>query len=346
MFERLRKIGLTATLLFLVSPLALAAGRNGFFTYAPYGHSLYSDMHPNFVRLDVAYMSNHAAYDFGRHSQRYRWNTLGCFGVNLPVWQGDWRERNFGLSITWTMSAQIWLDLFEPLTSPIVNTDYRISLPTATFIHRVDKGFVRNYSIALSPYKHESTHIGDELQIQHRDEGYALSRVNVSYNYSELAVTLNEPEDRMQQNHTFRLGLILLHAPRDGWYSVKEDAGDGDPAYAHPRLSPWEAYLQYQYQSPSSRHGIQGIASAEVRNRAVYGYDLTLRQGAIETDPVPDYRRFTYSLFVGMRYNIPHYDGYFSRYALGLRAYYGNCPYGQFRNIDGYCQWSFTLIFL
>ena len=243
------------------------------------------------------------------------------------------------------MSAQLWLDLFEPETAPVIDTDYRIALPTATFLHRTDRGFLRNYSVAWTPFKHESTHIGDELQIQRTEAGYALRRVNVSYNYTELAVTLNEPEDRMRQQHTFRLGLMLLLSPKDGWYSVKEASGDGQSACAHPRLSPWEAWLQYQYQSPSARCGIQGIASLEVRNRAVYGYDLLQKNDGDETPPATEYRRFTYHLFVGMRYNLPGYDGYFSRYAIGLRAYYGNCPYGQFRSIDAYSQVGISMIF-
>ena len=130
-----------------------------------------------------------------------------------------------------------------------------------------------------------------------------------------------------------------------GWYNV--DKEDGDASIVDPRgtekvpywqRNPWELFLQYQYQSPTSRHGFQGIASAEIRNRECYGYDLN----ALKTDnPIPrkaEKRVFTYNIFVGARYNTPNYDGYFSRVALGIRAYHGNCPYGQFRSIDNYSQ--------
>ncbi len=327
---------------------ALAAGgaaELGFFSYAPYGHSLYADTHPNFVRLDVALCANNEAYDFGRTSEGYRWTTLGDFGVNLPLWHGDLREGRFGFNVTWAMSAQLWLDILEPVTSPVINTDYRIGIPTVTFLHRLDRGFARNYSVAWSPFKHESTHIGDELQIQRVKEGYALNRVNVSYNYTELSVTLNEPEDRTRRTHTFRAGVMLLLVPGKGWYSVKEEAGDGDASLAHPRVSPWEAYLQYQFQTNTHPSGIQGVVSAEIRDRAVYGYDLTLREGEEETSPVSDSRRLTFNLFAGVGYNLPGYDGYFSRFTAGVRAYRGNCPYGQFRGIDRYSQIGLCLIF-
>lgn len=329
---------------------ALVAGaetvlERGWFAYAPYGKSLYADVHPYTMSWEVVGATNQKVYDFGQTGKAFRAQTFGNFGADLPIWRGDFSDGVFGLSFTMQVSANLWLDLFEPKTAPVVDTDYRIGAPTTTFIHRLNKGFVRNYSIAWSPFKHESTHLGEELQIQRLEEHYALRRVNVSYNYTELQFTLNEPENRYEQCHTFRAGLMLLWAPQWGWYSVMDFAGDGDPSYAHPRLSPWEAYFQYQYQSPVSRHGFQGIASAEIRNRAVYGYDLTIRTGEEEMSPKEDYRRFTYNVFLGVRYNIPGYDGYYSRVAWGLRAYHGNCTYGMFRNIDNYSQIGLSLIF-
>ena len=318
--------------------------RTGWFKHAPYGKSLLSDVHPNFIRFETVVNTNHPLYDFARTGKEYRAGVQGCFGVDLPLWSGDFGPDNrYGVCISQTASAYLWMDLFEPHTSPVINTDYRVGSATHTFIHRLNRKFVKNYAITWTPFKHESTHIGDEIQIQRMEEGYALRRVNVSYNYTELAVTLNEPEDRSAQCHTFRLGLMLLWSPKDGWYKVYEAAGDGDASLVHPRMSPWEAYFQYQYQTPTSPYGFQGVVSAEIRNRAVYGYDLTLKPGQPDHSPA-DYRRFTYSVFAGARYNIPGYDGIFSRFALGIRLYHGNCPFGQYRSIDNYSQAGISLI--
>lgn len=310
---------------------------SGFFCYAPYGQSLYADVHPNCVRLDMAFHSNHTAYDWEGTGDKNRVSSMGVFGVNLPIWRGEFCNNLYGVNITMAASATIWLDLFERITAPVINTDYRIGLPTVTFIHRVNKRFVRNYSIAFSPAKHESTHIGDELQIVHLKQDYPLRRVNVSNNYTEFAFTLNEPEDRTRANHTFRLGLQLLLSPRAKWYYVHAD--DGDPSLLSTKTTPWELWLQYQYQSPTSKHGFQGIASAEIRNRALYGY--TYNGVGLQEER----RIFTYNIFLGVRYNTPGYDGYFSRFALGLRGYYGNCPYGQFRNLPNFAQVGLSLIF-
>ena len=322
----------------------------GVFRYAQFGQSLYADMHPNFVRMDIPCGTNHITFDWGNTGERYRWTTQGMFGISLPLWTGNLVDSTYALSVTLCMSANLWMDFFQWTTSPIVDTDYRIGLPSATFLHRLNRGFARNYSVSWSPFKHESTHLGDELEVQHIERGYALKRVNVSYNYTEFVFTLNEPEDRFAQTHTFRLGLMLLW--HGGWYNI--DPWDGDESLADPRGTrhvpyakrhPWELYLQYQYQSPTSKHGFQGIASAEIRNRECYGYDLTV----LETDDPKcrqDERRvFTYNVFVGARYNTPAYSGPFSRVAFGIRAYHGNCPFGEFRSIDNYSQIGACLMF-
>ena len=83
----------------------------------------------------------------------------------------------------------------------------------------------------------------------------------------------------------------------------------------------------------------------EVRNRECYGYDLSVLATDNPKRLQKDKRVFTYNIFLGARYNTPNYDGYFSRIALGLRVYHGNCPYGQFRSIANYSQVGACLMF-
>lgn len=223
---------------------------HGLFRFAPFGQSLYADLHPNFVRLDIPYGTNKPVYDYGGHDGvNYRWQTQCLFGINLPIWTGNLVDSTFALNVTMALSANLWMDFFEFSTSPIVDTDYRIGIPSFTFLHRLNRGFAKNYSIQWSPFKHEST------------------------------------------------------------------------------------------------HGFQGIVSAEIRNRECYGFDLS----ALKTDdPKPmqaERRVFTYNTFAGARYNTPGYDGYFSRFLLGVRAYHGNCPYGQFRSIANYSQIGVCMMF-
>ena len=327
----------------------------GLFRYAQFGHSLYADMHPNFVRFDIPYCKNNPVYDYSSHTgQRYRWHTMGLFGLNLPIWTGNLVDERFALTVNMHLSANLWMDFYDWSTSPIVDTDYRIGIPTFTFLHRVNKGFLRNYSVQWSPFKHESTHLGDEMQIRYIDRNYAIRRVNVSYNYTEFVFTINEAEDRYAENHCIRLGLMLLW--HGGWFNMDPDAMNpavkdtivdlnGTDFVPYIQRNPWELYLQYQYQSPTSKHGFQGIASIEVRNRECYGYDLSVLATDDPKRLQKDKRVFTYNIFLGARYNTPNYDGYFSRIALGLRVYHGNCPYGQFRSIAKYSQVGVSLMF-
>ncbi len=141
----------------------------------------------------------------------------------------------------------------------------------------------------------------------------------------------------MKETHTFRLGLLLLYNARAGWYTMYPT--DGDASLLNKKISPWELYLQYQYLSPASRHGFQGVASAEVRNRALYGYTYN---GIGQQN---ERRIFTYNIFLGARYSTPTYDGYFSHFTMGIRAYHGNCPHGQFRNLPSFSQVGISLIF-
>ena len=350
--KRISLIGLFALMAMFACAIESAStpfGR-GLFRYPQFGHSLYSDMHPNFPRMDIPYCTNHPAYDYSAHPEAYRWQTMGLFGLSLPVWTGNLADSTFALTVNMHLSANLWMDFYDFSTSPIVDTDYRIGPPTITFMQRLKGKFAKNYSIAWSPFMHESTHIGDEMQIRAIDRGYAIRRVNVSYNYTEFIFTLNEAENRFAQNHCFRLGLMLLW--HGGWFNMDPDGGDAtilDPHgmkdVPYGQRNPWELYFQYQYQSPSSKHGFQAIASAEIRNRECYGYDLIALTTDNPKNLQQEKRVFTYNIFIGARYNTPDYDGYFSRIALGVRAYHGNCPYGQYRSISNYSQIGVSLMF-
>ena len=346
----------------LPDSVAYRAGR--WFQYVPYGHSLYADMHPDFMRCDIGAVSYAPETNYGGSPAKYSTQMFAVFGARISFWNKDLQHRRFGLDISQTLSAHLWMDISEHTTSPVVNTDYRIAAPTFTFIHRLQGAeavpFLKNYSLMFCPFKHESTHIGDEMVLQRADRGYALRRVNVSYNYAELNITLNEPEDRYTMTHTFRTGALVLLNPRHGWYWLDSRDGEvnniasnqpvttnrnGLPERSGPSGLPFEWWLQYQFQSNCSRHGFQAIVSAELRNRARYGYSLT----ETTTSPTPrksnaDPRRFTYCVFVGARYNMPRYDGYFSRIVVGVRAYHGNCPYGMFRSVDNFSHMGFCLM--
>ena len=318
---------------------------DGLLKYSACGQSLLADVHPNFVRFDVAFVTNHQEWDWGQTGKPMRFNTFGTMGINLPLWSGEVKEKKNFFTVAMPLSSTIWLDLSEPVTAPVVNTDYRIALPVVTYVHRINGNFLRNFSVSFAPYKHESTHIGDEITLQRVENQLPLKRINVSYHYSEYVFTLNEPDCFDQSYHTFRAGLMILWNAHRGWYYV--DASDGDEALAQPRFSPWEAYLQYQYQSPLQKHLFQYVASAEIRNRALYGYPefQWSPETGVQYELQPESRVFTYNVFLGLRFCRSQNPGMFSRASVGLRLYHGNNPYGQFRNHKNFNHVGLCVIF-
>lgn len=322
--------------------------RDGLFRYSPMGRSLLSDMHPDFIRADVASITNHSEWDWGQTGESMRLNTFGWLGFGLPVWSGNISNEKNALSVTLSTVASCWLDLFDPVTAPVVNADWRIGLPTVTYLHRTGRKGLKNFQVSVSLFKHESTHVGDEIVLQHVNHGFPIHRVNVSYNYSEYSITLNDPEEIYEPYHTLRLGIMLLWNSQKGWYFI--DSTDGDASLAHPKTSPWEAYLQYQYQTRVSKHGFQGVAALEIRNRVLYGYPVFNWEVCDDGSTSLNYemqdeaRIFTYNLFLGVRFCNPKYEGLFSRVSLGLRAYHGNNPHGQFRNHKNFNQIGACLV--
>ena len=347
-FAAMNKIVLqviTTVFFFLVSPSFLMAegkqGNDGFFCRSPYGQSLLADVHPNFVRFDVASITNHQEWDWGQTGKNRRINTFCVMGINLPIWSGELSNK-YSLNVALPLSSTIWLDLFESVTAPVVNTDYRIAMPVFTLTRHLNGGFARNLSVGIAPYKHESTHLGDEITLQRVENQLPLLRVNVSEHYSEFLFSLNEADCDDRHWHTFKAGLMLLWNARRGWYFI--DATDGDAALAQPRFSPWEAYLQYQYQSPK-KHNFQWIVSAEVRNRALYGYpEFTWSADGIHYEMQDETRVFTYNVFCGLRFCGRH-EGVFSRMSVGMRLYHGNNPYGQFRNHKNFNHFGVCIVF-
>ncbi len=321
----------------------------GFAKYSGYNRPFWADKHSTLVTGEVALALNAAEYDWAKTDKKIRPFIFANLGADLPIWAGNFMDNKYGFSVTLPFFIDVWLDMFERTTAPVINTAYRFGLPEFVFIHRLDNpenSFVKNYSIKLSLLKHECTHIGDELAIMRKNEGLPLTRVNVSSNYVESVFTLNDPENTVNSNHGFKFGIMVLHNFKDGWYSILPE--EGDTSVVVPSKFPIEAFLQYQYQSRVYANNFQIIGSIEWRNRAKYGYPLYYINKNEEWTafPIPEYRSNSLNFATGVRYCAPSsQDAYFSKIGLAIRGYIGINPYGQFRSIPLYSQLGLVLIF-
>ncbi|MGL4956216.1 MAG: hypothetical protein ACRC9X_03455 [Bacteroidales bacterium] len=313
---------------------------------ADWSRPLWADMHSTLIRGEVAYGLNSAEYDFAGNSSIYRPYVFANIGADLPVWAGNFYNHKYGFSLTVPFMIDVWLDMFERSTAPVINTGYRFGLPDFSFIHRFKSNRrIHNYVIKLSPLKHECTHIGDELTIMRKNKELPLTRINVSYNYTELMLRLNDPDGTRNSRHTFALGLMVLHDWAQGWYNIMPEEGDQKKVIASEY--PFEVYAHYQYQTKTYKTNLQGIFSIEARNRSKYNYPMyyTDKDEEWVEYASPEFRSYSFNAFIGLRYNSPSAKSYFSKIGVGLRGYLGINPYGQFRSIHNYQQLGLAIIF-
>ena len=263
---------LLLTLMTITAGLAAADGSDnriflrGLARPAEWGRPFWADMHPTLVRGEFSLSTNSPEYDWGQTDTLYRPFVFANLGVNLPLWSGNFSDGKFGFSLSVPLIISVWLDVFEPVTAPVINTDYRVGAPGISFLHRIEKALelfsywrigLYNYSILFSPFIHESTHIGDELTIYRKDDKWDITRVNVSYNFSEFVLTVNDPVNSLIMNHAFRFGFMLLHDFKKGWYNIlQQEANTQVIGESH---IPFETYLQYQFQSNNFKNGFQFI---------------------------------------------------------------------------------------
>jgi hypothetical protein len=343
-------------LLLFTSTLCLAQEANNDFWQgiampASFGKPFWADMHSTLIRTEIAYATNSPDYDVSGINTSYRPYIFTNLGTDIPIWSGNFFGEKFGFSLTLPFLADIWIDRFDADggTDPVINTSYRIGFFESAFIYRLNFPLpflphfnIYNWAVKFTIYKHESTHIGDELTIFRKDLNLPITRIDVAANYAELILALNDPDGQTHSNHGVKFGFLLLHKFKRGWYKIFET--DAQVDVVEKSKIPFELYIQYQYQSPLFFRGLQIIASAEYRLRERYKYSYSY-SGTMSDDTFKDSNLVNcFNFFAGIRYDNQK-PNYFSKIGMGIRYYTGINPYGQFRSMPYYSQLGFAFIF-
>jgi len=324
---------------------------DGIMSVASFGKPFWADMYSTATWVEVAYATNSPDYDWGQFDTAYRFYLFVNLGVDIPLWSGNFSNGKYGLSVTLPYMIELWYDRFELITSPIIDTAYRFGLLDTNFIYRLDNPRrvfpyfdVYNWTVKLSLFKHESTHLGDELTIFRKNHDFPISRVEVLRTYAGIVFTLNDPDNQPRLNHGFKFGFLFNYEYfNNGWYSIIE--GEGNPDLAEPSKIPVEFYLQYQYQSPLFSRGFQIIASGEYRLRERHKYPFSYSgclKGSFQDNPPNLVNCF--NVYAGIRHDNQK-NNYFSKIGIGARYYFGLNPYGQFRSMPYYRQIGLMAIF-
>jgi hypothetical protein len=284
-------------------------------------------------KLEVHLASNSKEYDLSESGKAMKVFQYTALGLELP-WFSQTITDNDLPQIGWAVSTQIsshlWWDPLEYSTSPVLNTDYRLGTIQFKFINYFYSSRIKNFSIKFSPFNHESTHLGDELTLFRERKGYPIKRVNVSYEYSELQFTLNDPGDSREIYNSFRFGAAIRINGAQDYYTMSSNEGDSTLVVATGLTA--EYFLQCNFRRKTgwlTNKKWSNVFSVELRNRPVYNYPVFNEQETKTGSSISNDRCFSLNTYFGWRYEQTKKAPTIGLY---LHCYTGQNPHGQFRN--------------
>ena len=320
--------------------------KSGWIIPATFCRPFLADLSSTITSVGIGINKNEKEYDLSPSKiEAYKGTFVANLGISIPVYTKNFNNNRFGWALSIPAHWQLWLDVFEKTTAPVLNTDYNAAVIEAKFIQRLNHKYFHNYSVKFVPFYHQSTHLGDELTIYRMEQKLALTRVNVSYCYWELSLWINESERRTGKNHSFRGSFMHLLNPEKGWYSIRPQ--EGNTNLVIPEKRPYEFYLQYQLQTGKyflSSGKFQNVLSIEVRNRPKYNYPCFIhRDGMWDDEKSNGASQWNFNLYYGWRIIQEAFP--YHNLGVGIQAYMGGNPHGQFRDISGYRYVGLTMVF-
>lgn len=317
---------------------------DGFFAKTVYSRPVESEIHSTMNKVELGFNKIYSEFDLlGEKGKFERPMVEAHLGFEAPLLAYGYgtpgSKSNWGWGMRLPVSIHALEDMWGPETAPVINTDYRFGGPKLVAIRKIaDQGWLRDISMMWLPIFHECTHLGDEIVIYRMEENFPIKRINISYEYTEMQVTLNDPGMCQGNCHSLRMGMSYRISDRElGWYSARTNVEIDSNLELAPSTHRAEYYAQYQMQR---RYGFGAsprfnqVLSFEFRERLRYGYPLFKKEdGTWESRPVREQMVPNFNLYAGYKMRPQSGD-----YAVGLflHAYQGLNPYGQLRNYPSY----------
>ncbi|HOT13379.1 MAG TPA: hypothetical protein PK252_01340 [Bacteroidales bacterium] len=328
---------------------------DGFFESAAFAQPFVSEMHSNVSKAELGYNKSYSEFDLLEEGSKFNRPMVELHaGFDIPLFANFSRDidnkNKWGFAASVPVSVHVLEDMWGSETAPVINTDYRFgSFKLRLIRYFPNNRFIKNISFSWLPIFHECTHLGDEITIYRKDENFPITRINVSYEYTEFQATINDP-DRIRENcHSLRLGFSYRISNRGlGWFSVRKDAELTTDLDIPASKYRGEYYLEYQFQRTQgflASKRFVNVLSFEVRYRLRYGYPLFKKvdEGKWETTEVKEGMLFNFNLYWGYKFypktNFNHAVGFY------FHGYRGLNPYGQLRNYPGYPFFGISLIY-
>jgi hypothetical protein len=317
--NRITRLAACIAAIMAVAAPAMAQVDQWSFRDLPYYEPLKADPRAARITLIVPAWSKEFPHSVEPGS-RFVWQIT--LGRELPIigWRsesvdGRVGNKQWGVGL-WIPVSFHMIEDHKDESAPIVDTDYRFG-----FMTKFQYGLTENswLGVRLTPWAHESTHLGDEYVIlaQRRPD---FERTNPSFEYLEYGISYERSFGRSMV--TLRHGGITLHGD-DGYYSDHALGSD------EPTLTPSERNFEPSFglEWRGWKRGERDVfVSLDARHKLVYNFHRP--QGQDES------KQWSYSLAVGRAVDegtrgvpLRDYFGYF---------YWGVNPFGQLREQQDY----------
>ncbi|MEI6594487.1 MAG: hypothetical protein WCO28_02925 [Bacteroidota bacterium] len=328
---------------------------DGFFMNSDYSKPFVSEIHSTQCKVELGYNKVESEFDLLEEKSRFQRPMVELhLGFEAPLYATGFgikgSEKSWGFGIRLPLSVHVLEDMWGPETAPVINTDYRFGAPRFVAIRKISGNrFLKNISFSWIPMFHECTHLGDEITIYRMDEKFPITRINVSYEFTEFQVTLNDPGKSTDNCQSLKLGLMYRLSDRgQGWFSARKNVEitqDINIPTSNYRAEYYADYLFQRSKGFLANKRCVNIFSLEVRNRLRYGYPLFRKvNGAWETKEIKETMEFCFNFYAGYKFLPKNNEGNHS-VSLLFHAYNGLNPYGQLRNYSSYPFFGIALTY-
>ena len=310
-----------------------------------FGKPFLAEMHSTINKIEVGYHRDYGPYNLDDNFSYYKRPMVDIhLGFDAPLYSFDVGTINnkakwsFGLSLP--VSIHVLEDMWEPITAAVIDVDYRFGSPRLSAIRNFEGDkFIKNISFSWLPMFHECTHLGDELVLSLASIGYPMKRVNVSYEYTEVQITLNDPNGSLKNNHAFRLGARYRISNRGyGWFGTEGFAIDSSIVHFEQSTHRFEYNIEYQMQRSKgflAGERAMNFFSIDISSRVKLGIPVYHKvDGNWVAKDKEEKTVMTLNTYLGWKFFAKDK----TKHALGLYIHYykGINTWGQLRNQGNY----------
>ncbi len=305
------------------------------FSYERNSQPYIAEIHSSLVKLELVSINKFHPFYYKDISHERPFIEVQM-GYQLPVftYEKQGKQGRFQLSFYTPVSVLTLVDMFENVTAPVINNDYRFG-GNIMFLFTPEKDkncFLKNYYMTLVPMFHESTHIGDEFALHGYERIRDFSRINVSYEAWQIIAGINRCQNDQNSSLSAEIGYQRLMPFKEGYYNIDSLEVKGRDITLSESRDLWFARFEYYYSLKFNKERLtELVASTEVRRETKFGYTLEN----------PEKRAWSMNLYLGCRIPIKNSQKQFGMY---YRYYRGIVPYGQFRDVNGFVLQGISLI--